>query len=74
MFVYDGGGWTESVINDMDVTVTYTAQSNAGIDAAVDFMYLKVKYYEPVDTYDSTVNNAHITSGNVSISRGNISI
>ena len=65
--------WSESSVNALEVQATYQAQ-NASIDAAVDYMFLKVKYFPVLNTYDSTANNTHVTSGNMSISSGNISI
>ena len=66
--------WTTGDVNNMNIKVTYTAQSHAGINAAVDYICLKVKYRPALDTYNTTINNPHITSGNMSISSGNISI
>ncbi len=66
--------WAVSDVNSISMNVTYQAQSDAGIDAAVDYICLKVKYKPIVQTYNNTINNPHIASGNISISSGNIFI
>ena len=66
--------WSLSDVNGVSMNVTYSAQSAAGIDAAVDYICLKVKYKPTLTTYNSKINNPHIAAGNISISSGNISI
>lgn len=66
--------WTESSVNGIRLKVEYEAESSTN-DMMVDYVALIVNYNEPPpDTYDSTVQNVHFTSGNVYVKSGNIYI
>ncbi len=63
-----------SKINDYEIKTTYMTQNAAGLMARIIHIYLVVKYTPKVATYNSNVNNVHISSGNTNISSGNIFI
>ena len=76
--LYNDGAsaWTESSVNDARLVVEFNAIISSGpTELWIDYIYVVVDYSEPViptPTYDSTVNNVHVLSGNIDITSGNI--
>jgi len=69
--------WTESDVNGIRMSVKYTSIANPSSNINLDFLKIDVDYNAPVaaaPTYNTTVNNIHIGSGNVNVAGGNIFI
>jgi len=72
---YDGSNaWTVSLVNGIRIIVG-TVNIHPGGTVELDHLYINVDYNPAgTATYDTTVNNTHITSGNMNVSSGNIFI
>ena len=68
--------WTLSDINNIRILLkAQSANPNIGAGMQLDFLQLVVDYnIAVVAPYDSTVNDIHVTSGNIDVSSGNIFI
>ena len=78
---YISGGatpsWNTSVVNDMRLQVKHAGNVSGTPSILADYAYVRVVYTvaaTPIPTYDTTVNNTHITSGNINVTGGNIFI
>ena len=79
---YISGGavpsWNTSVVNDMRLQVKHAGNVSGTPTLELDYAFVRVVYTETSSvatvTYDTTVKNTHISSGNLNVTSGNIFI